>query len=148
MLIREHAHQSICNLCLLLLTLLVRVEVPMVLLVSMHMLHATSSSCWHLNNTENRRDIFNRISLLPPQSSFLRQKLTVINPLLLQRCITLMLHPWMCGCSCPGLVCVMCVLPVFPWQGFHKALFFILFFSLGTPPCIKTPPLLVSGFSD
>lgn len=122
--------------------------VPMVRLVSMHMFHAASSSCWHLNNTENRTDTFNRIS---PSSSvkFFRQKPTVINPLLLRRCITLMLHPWMCWCSCPGLcVCNVCVPPVFPWQGFHKALFFIPFFPLGTPPCIKTPPLLVSGFCD
>lgn len=104
--------------------MLVRVEVPMVLLVSMHMFHAASSSCWHLNNTENRTDVFSRISLLPPQSSFFRQKLTVINPLLLQRCITLMLHPWMCRCSCPGL-CVQCVCR----QCFHGRVFTKLYFS-------------------
>lgn len=102
-LIKERARRSAFNLRLLLLTVLIPAEVPMVLLVSMHMFHAASSSCWHLNNTENRSDAFNRISLLPPQSSFFRQKLPVINPLLLQGCITLMLHPWLCRCSCPGL---------------------------------------------
>lgn len=64
--------------------------------------------------------------LLPPQSSFFRQKLTVINPLLLRRCIALMLHPCMCRCSCPGLcvcVCNVCAASV-SMAGFSQSFIF------------------------